>query len=75
MRQDFRNRTSSRVDNQGSHSQKKKKKKKNASKLCKQHKVATTSWVNFKVTEAGGREEGSVIFRELTRVKEDSELI
>ena len=72
MRQDFRNRTSSRVDNQGSHSQ---KKKKNASKLCKQHKVATTSWVNFKVTEAGGREEGSVIFRELTRVKEDSELI
>lgn len=73
MRQDFRNRTSSRVDNQGSHSQK--KKKKNASKLCKQHKVATTSWVNFKVTEAGGREEGSVIFRELTRVKEDSELI
>ena len=74
MRQDFRNRTSSRVDNQGSHSQKKKKKT-NASKLCKQHKVATTSWVNFKVTEAGGREEGSVIFRELTRVKEDSELI
>lgn len=51
------------------------KKKKNVSKLCKQHKVATTSWVNFKVTEAGEREEGSVIFRELTRVEEDSELI
>ena len=32
-------------------------------------------WLQVQGAEAGEREEGSVIFRELTRVEEDSELI